>query len=1064
MKKNVLPWLILLLIFCVAAVTAINQLKLTGDADGGGHNFNNLGGLQLGGQMAHTWNDAVGFGGGGGSLNPLALTNRDARSWTNVSLGVSEFSGDVDAPSFSGNGSLLTALNASQLASGTMDSARFPTIGTAGTYRSITFDAQGRETSGSNPTTFSGYAISDTWGNLGAVLSGTLPAGAFPILSGDVTTAGGSLATVLKNTGTAGTYRSVTFDAQGRETSGSNPTTVSGYALSDTWVNMAAALSGTVPSAALPHGSSSIFGAFKVDGTTVTETLGVLSAIGASSTVTNISGGVGTTNRQDGGTNIIEITSIVVTNAVYTNAGPNIVINNVLYLNTNSFGGLFGSYLSTINGNGTNLTIHQGFYESNSVNGNFTKITGSIFEITNMVTGGFMHLEPFYWYLTNSATHDGMTYSNGVLSMYGGRFEGSGAGLNNIPAAAITAGTLSATVLPAFTGDVTTSAGSSATTMKNTGTAGTYRSVTFDAQGRETAGSNPTTVSGYGLSDTWANLAAALTGFIPQASLASGSAGAGLKFLADDHTFKTVTALTNITGYSHGYFQIKTNFAGGSSPSTVLADMNGDGWLDAVVMYNGFCVVYTNSRAPNFSFVQACSVAVTSVAGSAITADVNSDGRMDVILSSRSGNYTAIYTNDGSGQIVQLGSNYSDGASGPNFVYLMTADFNGDTFPDYYFNASTVSGIMTNDGTGLFALSTNFPSVINPGGVNDVAEGDFNNDGRMDLALYASTKIYFLTNNGGGVFQYWVTNNIGGTATGGLVAGDFNNDGRMDYLYGGQTTPMFINVYTNNNNPATGFGLWSSNNVPFVNGTSYYLLGDFNGDGLLDYIQTQQGTPFTGVTYTNNGSQMVLQQTNLSAVAFGPLGGVGDINRDGWLDYVVANSASVAGGAGYLNTANFAGFMTGDGFHLTNANMVVAYASSAVTPANAWTPGTSDTIGLGTLSVNTTYLAWTAIKENFAQGTVMTANTTSTVTFNTTGKSEHVYNTSASTIASLTFNLSSSGVNAGMLNTYTTEGVVTAITVNNAAAEIGLANPTALTAHQTIIYRAIGNNSWIRIQ
>lgn len=45
----------------------------------------------------------------------------------------------------------------------------------------------------------------------------------------------------------------------------------------------------------------------------------------------------------------------------------------------------------------------------------------------------------------------------------------------------------------------------------NMGAAGTYRSTTFDAQGRETSGTNPTTFSGYGVSDTSANLAAALT-------------------------------------------------------------------------------------------------------------------------------------------------------------------------------------------------------------------------------------------------------------------------------------------------------------------------------------------------------------------------------------------------------------------------------------------------------------------------------------------------------------------------------------------------------------------------
>lgn len=39
--------------------------------------------------------------------------------------------------------------------------------------------------------------------------------------------------------------------------------------------------------------------------------------------------------------------------------------------------------------------------------------------------------------------------------------------------------------------------------LTNVGTAGTYRSVTTDAQGRVTAGTNPTTLSGYGISDTY---------------------------------------------------------------------------------------------------------------------------------------------------------------------------------------------------------------------------------------------------------------------------------------------------------------------------------------------------------------------------------------------------------------------------------------------------------------------------------------------------------------------------------------------------------------------------------
>jgi phage-related tail fiber protein len=66
----------------------------------------------------------------------------------------------------------------------------------------------------------------------------------------------------------------------------------------------------------------------------------------------------------------------------------------------------------------------------------------------------------------------------------------------------LSSGTLLAARLPAFTGDITTTAGSAATTLSDTGvTAGTYKSVTVDAKGRVTAGTNPTTLAGYGITD-----------------------------------------------------------------------------------------------------------------------------------------------------------------------------------------------------------------------------------------------------------------------------------------------------------------------------------------------------------------------------------------------------------------------------------------------------------------------------------------------------------------------------------------------------------------------------------
>jgi hypothetical protein len=73
-------------------------------------------------------------------------------------------------------------------------------------------------------------------------------------------------------------------------------------------------------------------------------------------------------------------------------------------------------------------------------------------------------------------------------------------------------GRLTSTQLPAFTGDITSTAGSNTLTLSATGvTPGTYSKVTVDAKGRVSVGANPTTIAEYGLTDalrsintTWA--------------------------------------------------------------------------------------------------------------------------------------------------------------------------------------------------------------------------------------------------------------------------------------------------------------------------------------------------------------------------------------------------------------------------------------------------------------------------------------------------------------------------------------------------------------------------------
>jgi phage-related tail fiber protein len=116
----------------------------------------------------------------------------------------------------------------------------------ASTYKSVTVDAKGRVTAGSNPVTLAGYGITD-----GAPLSHVSSGGSAHSLA--TVSAAGFMSAADKSTldslgnsiVTAGTYKSVTVDAKGRVTAGSNPTTLAGYGITDALNSASPVLTGT---------------------------------------------------------------------------------------------------------------------------------------------------------------------------------------------------------------------------------------------------------------------------------------------------------------------------------------------------------------------------------------------------------------------------------------------------------------------------------------------------------------------------------------------------------------------------------------------------------------------------------------------------------------------------------------------------------------------------------------------------------------------------------------------------------------------------------------------------
>lgn len=346
-------------------------------------------GLAFGTTTANTWSALNIFN---GNATTTALTVSGNTWLTNLGTPAGTFLA-VDA-----NGKIIATTTPSSGGSGTVTSITTNngitggTITTTGTIGLATINAGvlGSPVNGAVPTSqatstlygigTNGFVLAEvsgipTWtatttlATISGTLSlttqaaGTLQAAQFPALTGDITTSAGSLATSLKSTGTAGTYRSTTFDAQGRETSGTNPTTFAGYAISDTSANLAAALTDETGSGLAVFNASPTFTGLSTFANSST-TLGSFtyaSSTGAffgTLTIPTLATAAGAFLAVDANGKVIATTTPM-SGSTFTSIGPagalQIGPNVTLATSTTPFNGLTSSL--TITGGGNTITF-----------------------------------------------------------------------------------------------------------------------------------------------------------------------------------------------------------------------------------------------------------------------------------------------------------------------------------------------------------------------------------------------------------------------------------------------------------------------------------------------------------------------------------------------------------------------------------------------------------------------------------------------------------------------------------------------------------------------------------
>jgi FG-GAP-like repeat len=263
------------------------------------------------------------------------------------------------------------------------------------------------------------------------------------------------------------------------------------------------------------------------------------------------------------------------------------------------------------------------------------------------------------------------------------------------------------------------------------------------------------------------------------------------------------------------------------------------------------------------------------------SADLNNDGLEDLLVTCRGTSTLTVFLKQALGNPFPTSSSYPLGTSP---VGLQLTDINADGFPDAVVASSGASVLtfVVNQVDGSFSQTLTVGSKP-----LSVALGDLNNDGKLDAvtANAFSNRVSISLGNGKGAFKANGTESVASVPR--FVAlGDLNNDGKLDALV----------VNDNSNNISIllgdGFGGFASNTVQSVGLSPKGLaVGDLNGDGKPDLMVANSVSNDVSVLLGDGTGGFA--SSGSVAVGLGPISvALGDLNNDGKLDAMVTNNGS----------------------------------------------------------------------------------------------------------------------------------------------------------------------------
>ncbi len=362
-----------------------------------------------------------------------------------------------------------------------------------------------------------------------------------------------------------------------------------------------------------------------------------------------------------------------------------------------------------------------------------------------------------------------------------------------------------------------------------------------------------------------------------------------------------------------GTFGARVEYGIGNDPGQVaMADLNADGRLDLVA------VSANHYREDNASVPGSISVLLQKSDGTfAATADYptglspssialgdfDGDGKIDVAVTNASSDSLSIFRNQGDGTF----GTKKDVVVGSRPTSVAAADFDGDGDVDLAAVntfGNTIS-VLLNAGDGTFAPKVDYETGSGPA---SLVAADLNGDGTVDVAVanHESESVTIFVNAGGGILT--ATTRPTARFPSRIAAADIDGDGRTDLITASDTGISgghVASVLFNRGAGASSLG--EHVDVQIGEGPGPMAIGEVDGDGKPDLV-----VPSSGAVTVLLNRKGTLSSRRAYAAGERPSGVVAtDLDGDGKPDLIVANgvttvSVKVNQGNGLFTEAKYA--------------------------------------------------------------------------------------------------------------------------------------------------------------